>query len=205
MTRWPRVVAAGLAFGLAAYALTREAPRVLSAPPEPPFRFVDVAAKAGLTRVLLSGRPDKDHLLDSSGGGVAFLDYDKDGRLDVYLVNGWRLQDGRVVERGRNALYRGLADGTFRDVTDEAGVGGEGQWGQGVAVADYDGDGWPDILVTNFGRNVLYRNLGNGRFENVAARVGVESPGWNTGAAFFDADGDGDLDLYIASYIDCTL
>ena len=90
-------------------------------------------------------------------------------------------------------------------MTDEAGVGGEGQWGSGVAVADYDGDGWPDILVTNFGANVLYRNLGNGRFENVAAEVGVESPGWNTGAAFFDADGDGDLDLYVASYIDCTL
>src|SRR6266436_5427498 len=202
MTLRPRGGSAFLGVGLAAYALTHV---VLSAPPEPPFRFVDVAAKAGLTRVLLSGRPDKDHLLDSSGGGVAFLDYDKDGRLDVYLVNGWRLQDGRVVERGRNALYRGLADGTFRDVTDEAGVGGEGQWGQGVAVADYDGDGWPDILVTNFGRNVLYRNLGNGRFENVAARVGLESPGWNTGAAFFDADGDGDLDLYVASYIDCTL
>src|SRR5260221_14077773 len=123
MTRWPRVVAAGLAFGLAAYALTREAPRVLSAPPEPPFRFVDVAAKAGLTRVLLSGRPDKDHLLDSSGGGVAFLDYDKDGRLDVYLVNGWRLQDGRVVERGRNAPYPGVADSTFPDGTGEAGDG----------------------------------------------------------------------------------
>ena len=72
-------------------------------------------------------------------------------------------------------------------------------------MADYDGDGWPDILVTNFGANVLYRNLGNGRFENVAASAGVESPGWNTGAAFFDADGDGDLDLYVASYIDCTL
>src|SRR6266487_1234824 len=100
MTRWPRP--AGLAFGLAVLALAHA---VLSAPPEPPFRFVDVAAKAGLTRVLLSGRPDKDHLLDSSGGGVAFLDYDKDGRLDVYLVNGWRLQGGTIVERGRNALY----------------------------------------------------------------------------------------------------
>jgi hypothetical protein len=199
------VAAAGLALGLSAYALTPEAPRAFSAAPEAPFRFVDVAPQAGLTRVLLSGRPEKDHLLDSSGGGAAFLDYDKDGRLDAYLVNGWRVAGGKVVERGRNALYRGLADGTFRDVTDEAGVGGEGQWGQGVAVADYDGDGWPDILVTNFGPNVLYRNLGNGRFENAAARAGVESPGWNTGAAFFDADGDGDLDLYVASYIDCTL
>jgi len=169
------------------------------------FQFVDVAAASGLTRSYLAGRPGKDHLLDSAGAGVAFLDYDRDGRLDVYLPNGWLLDADRIVERGTNALYRGLPDGTFRDVTGEAGVGGEGQWGAGVVAADYDGDGWTDLLVTNFGRNLLYRNRGDGRFENVAARAGVESPGWNTGAAFFDADGDGDLDLYVAAYIDCTL
>ncbi len=177
--------------------------RALDAAPR--FRFQDVAEKSGLTRVLLAGRPDKDHLLDSAGAGVAFLDYDRDGRLDVYVANGWRLEGNRVVERGRNALYRGLPDRTFRDVTEEAGVGGEGEWGAGVTVADYDGDGWPDIFLTNFGRNVLYRNLGNGRFQNVAREAGVESPGWNTGAAFFDAEGDGDLDLYVASYIECSL
>jgi hypothetical protein len=169
------------------------------------FRFVNVAEKAGITRVLLAGRPDKDHLLDSAGAGVAFLDYDRDGRLDVYVANGWRLDGNRVGERGKNALYRGLPDRTFRDVTEEAGVGGEGEWGAGVTVADYDGDSWPDIFLTNFGRNVLYRNLGTGRFQNVAREAGVESPGWNTGAAFFDADGDSDLDLYVASYIDCSL
>ncbi len=171
----------------------------------PSLRFVDVAGTAGLTRVLLAGRPGKDHLLDSAGAGAAFLDYDRDGRLDVYLVNGWRLDGSRIVEKGRNGLYRGRPDGTFEDVTDRAGVGGEGAWGSGAFVADYDGDGWPDILVTAFGANVLYRNLGNGRFQNVAGQAGVESPGWNTGAAFFDADGDGDLDLYIASYIDASL
>ena len=169
------------------------------------FHFEDVAGQAGLTRVLLAGRPDKDHLLDSAGAGAAFLDYDRDGRLDIYLVNGWRLDGSTIVERGRNALYKGLPDGTFKDVTDDAGVGGEGEWGSGAFVADYDGDGWPDILVTAFGRNVLYRNLGDGHFRNVAAEVGLESPGWNTGAAFLDADGDGDLDVYIASYIDTTL
>ncbi|HXE81009.1 MAG TPA: CRTAC1 family protein [Vicinamibacterales bacterium] len=169
------------------------------------FHFVNVSQEAGLTRPLLAGRPGKDHLLDSAGAGAAFLDYDKDGRLDIYLVNGWRIEDGRIVERGRNALYRGLPDGTFREVTGEAGVAGEGHWGSGAFVADYDADGWPDILVTNFGPNILYRNLGNGRFENVAASAGVEAPGWNTGAAFFDADGDGDLDLYIAAYIDASL
>ena len=169
------------------------------------FIFVDVAPRAGLSRTLLSGRPGKDHLLDSAGAGAAWLDYDRDGRLDLFLPNGWRLDGSRVVERGRHALYRGLADGTFRDVSDEAGVNGDGRWGSGAFVADYDSDGWPDILVTAFGRNLLYRNLGKGRFENVAAQVGIESPGWNTGAAFLDADADGDLDLYLASYIDCTL
>jgi hypothetical protein len=166
---------------------------------------VNVSEPAGLTRVLLAGRPDKDHLLDSAGSGAAFLDYDRDGRLDIYLVNGWRLEGSRIAERGRNALYHGQPDGTFRDVTDEAGVGGEGHWGSGAFVADYDADGWPDILVTNFGPNVLYRNLGNGKFENVAAAAGIEAPGWNTGAAFFDADGDGDLDLFIAGYIEASM
>jgi enediyne biosynthesis protein E4 len=181
-------------------------------PPAPPpaaaaagFRFVDVAPQAGLERRLVFGRPDKDHILDSAGAGIAFLDYDRDGRLDVYAVNGWRLEGSQVAERGRHALYRQRADHTFEDVTDAAGVGGEGQWGAGVAVADYDNDGWPDILVTSFGRNVLYRNQGGGRFENVAPRLGIETPGWNTAAVFFDADGDGWLDLYLARYIDCSL
>jgi hypothetical protein len=172
---------------------------------EPRFRFVDVAPRLGIDRVLLAGRPAKDHLLDSAGAGVAFLDYDRDGRLDVYVANGWRLDAERVVEKGKNALYHQRGDGTFEDVTDRACVGGEGQWGAGVAVADYDNDGWPDIFVTNFGRNVLYRNLGDGRFENVAARAGIEAPGWNTAAAFFDANGDGWLDLYVAQYIDAAL
>ncbi len=167
--------------------------------------FVDVARQAGLTRVILSGRPNKAHVLDSAGTGVAWLDYDRDGHLDAYIVNGWKLTGSNVEEKGRNALYRNRGDGTFEDATTKAGVGGEGRWGCGVAVADFDNDGWPDILITNFGPNILYRNRGDGTFENVAARAGIESPGWNTGAAFLDADADGDLDLYVASYIDCTL
>jgi len=189
-----------------------------TSPPKPEtgrFHFVDVAASAGLTRVTWAGRPGKDHLLDSAGTGAAFLDYDRDGRLDVYVVNGWRLEEpapggagpakARVIERGRHALYRGMPDGTFRDVTEAAGVAGEGLWGSGVAVADYDADGWPDLLVTGLGPNILYRNKGNGTFENVAPRLGIEAPGWNTGAAFLDAEGDGDLDLYVASYIVVTM
>jgi hypothetical protein len=190
---------------LAAALLVCLASRDLAISPPARFHFVDVAPRLGIDRVVLSGRPGKDHLLDSAGTGAAFVDYDKDGRLDVYVVNGWRLDGGRVVERGRHALYRQRADGSFEDVTDQAGVAGEGEWGSGVAVADYDNDGWPDILVTAFGRNVLYRNLGDGRFENVAARVGIETPGWNTAAAFFDADGDGWLDLYLTRYVDCGL
>jgi len=169
------------------------------------FHFVDVAAEAGLTRVTHAGRPGKDHLLDSAGTGAAWLDYDRDGFLDAYVVNGWKIDGGAVVEKGRNALYRNRGDGSFEDVTEQAGVDGEGRWGCGVAVADYDADGWPDLLVTNFGPNVLYRNGGNGTFENVAARAGIEAPGWNTGAAFFDADGDGDLDLYVAAYFEAAL
>ncbi len=184
-----------------------ESPSSTEAPAaaKPPFHFVDVAAESGLTRVLWCGRPGKDHLLDSAGTGAAFLDYDRDGRLDIYLVNAWRLEGANIAERGQNALYRGLPDGTFQDVTATAGVGGEGEWGSGVFAADYDGDTWPDLLVTNFGRNILYRNRGDGTFENVAGRLGIEAPGWNTGAAFFDAEGDGDLDLYVATYIDCSL
>lgn len=170
-----------------------------------PYHFVNVAAELGLDRVVLAGRPGKEHLLDSAGTGAAWLDFDRDGRLDCYIVNDWRIEGDRVLERGRNALYRQRPDGRFEDVTEAARVGGEGEWGAGAFVADYDADGWPDILVTNYGRNVLYRNLGNGRFENVAPRVGLEAPGWNTGAAWFDADGDGDLDVYIAQYIDQPL
>ena len=170
-----------------------------------PYHFEDVAPRAGIARVVLAGRPGKDHLLDSAGTGAAWLDYDRDGLLDCYIVNGWKIEGDTVVEHGKNALYRQRTDHTFEDVTDAASVGGEGEWGVGAFVADYDGDGRPDILVTNYGKNVLYRNLGNGKFESVAAKVGLESPGWNTGAAWFDADGDGDLDVYIAQYIDQPL
>jgi hypothetical protein len=169
------------------------------------FHFVDVASEVGMTRVVHGGRPGKDHLLDSAGTGAAWLDYDKDGHLDAYLVNAWKLSGSEVVTKGRNALYRNRGDGTFEDVTAAAGVDGAGAWGCGVTVADYDDDGWPDILVTNFGANALYRNHGDGTFEDVAASAGVQAPGWNTGASFFDADGDGDLDLYIAAYIESTM
>src|SRR4051794_18831211 len=117
-------------------------------------RFVDEAERAGLTRILYCGGPDKDHILESVGTGCAFVDYDGDGRLDVYLVNAWALdeQPSRVRLKGRNALYRNRRDGTFEDVTARAGVADE-SWGCGVCAGDYDNDGKVDLYVTNFGPN----------------------------------------------------
>jgi hypothetical protein len=137
-----------------------DSPTASFAPPEPgrQFHFVDVAPELGVTRVVHSGRPNKDHLLDSIGNGVAFLDYNRDGRLDVYVVNSWRMEGNRITERGRNALYRQEADGRFTDVTDEAGADGAGHWGGGAYAADVDDDGWIDLFVTNFGPNLLYRS-----------------------------------------------
>jgi hypothetical protein len=155
---------------------------------------------------LYSGGPDKDHILESVGTGGAFVDYDGDGRLDVFLVNAWALdeQPSRVRLKAKNALYRNKGDGTFEDLTDRAGVADE-SWGCGVSAADFDGDGRVDLYVTNFGPNRLYRNKGDGTFEQVAEKAGVADAGWGAGSAFFDADGDGDLDLYVANYIDATM
>jgi hypothetical protein len=169
-------------------------------------RFVDVASRAGLTTVLHGGGPRKDHLLESVGTGAAFIDFDEDGRLDIFLVNAWALDEepSRVRVKGRNALYRNRGDGTFEDVTSRAGVADD-SWGCGVCAGDYDNDGHVDLFVTNFGPDRLYRNRGDGTFEQVAEKAGVADPGWGAGASFFDADGDGDLDLYIANYVQCTL
>ncbi len=166
------------------------------------FRFVDRAREAGLTTVSWCGRPEKPHLLESGGCGIALFDYDGDGDLDAYVLSGWRLEGDRVVEKGRNALYRNRGDGTFEDVTEKAGVGDDG-WACGVAVGDVDGDGRPDLFVTNFGPDVLFRNRGDGTFERAKDPPSVD--GWSTGAVFFDADGDGDQDLFVAGYVKATL
>ena len=170
--------------------------------PAAPFVFVDVAREAGLTAATWCGRPQKPHILESGGTGLALFDYDGDGDLDLYLVNGWRLDGAAVVERGRNVLYRNRGDGTFEDVSDEAGVGDEG-WGCGVAVGDADGDGHPDLFVANFGPDALYLNRGDGTFAAQPDPPGVD--GWSAGALLFDADRDGDCDLFVGAYIECTL
>jgi enediyne biosynthesis protein E4 len=170
----------------------------------PAIRFTDRAAAAGLSFRATYGQPGQStYILETTGTGAAFLDFDRDGRLDLYLVNGTTLEAAPAAAP-RSALYRGRGDGTFEDVTARAGAG-RGGWGQGVTAADYDNEGWPDLYLTFFGENVLLRNQGDGTFRDVTARAGVAAPGWSTGAAWADYDRDGDLDLYVAQYVDFDL
>ncbi len=149
------------------------------------------------------GGPTKDHILESACGGVALIDYDGDGRLDIYLVTAAELTAKRERISHRNALYRNLGGWKFEDVSKRAGVDAAA-WGNGVCAGDYDDDGRLDLYVTNWGPNALFRNRGDGTFEDSAARAGVAASGWSTGCTFFDADADGDLDLYVARYVDTT-
>ena len=161
--------------------------------------FVEVAEKAGLRWQHRSGSRKKNHILEAKGGGTAFLDYDGDGYLDIYLVNGSASEDS--ANDLRNALYRNLGNGRFADVTLQAGVGDTG-WGMGCVAADYDNDGNTDLYITNYGPNRLYRNNGDGTFTDVTHKAAADDPRWSTGAAFGDYDLDGKLDLYVANYLD---
>ena len=149
------------------------------------------------------GGPTKDHILESSCGGVALFDYDGDGLLDIYLVTAAELTATRERVPHRNALYRNLGGWKFEDVSKRAGVD-LAAWGSGACVGDVDGDGRLDLYVTNWGANALFRNRGDRTFENVTAAAGVAAGGWSTGCTFFDADGDGDLDLYVVRYVETT-
>jgi hypothetical protein len=149
------------------------------------------------------GGPTKDHILESPGNGVALIDYDGDGWLDIYLVTAAQLDGARNRIAHRNALYRNLGGWRFEDVSAAAGVDAAA-WGNGVCAGDADGDGRIDLYVTNWGSNTLFRNRGDGRFEEIAAKAGVAAGGWSTGCAFIDVDADGDLDLYVARYVSAT-
>jgi hypothetical protein len=163
--------------------------------------FTEMRARSGIDFVNVSGDELKHYIVSSLGGGAALFDYDGDGDLDLYLVNGMKLV-GRVREpAGGNRLYRNEGDWRFRDVSDSAGIGHEG-WGVGCAAGDYDNDGHVDLYVTNIGPNVLYRNRGDGTFVEVGDATDDR---FGASAAFFDADGDGDLDLYAANYVDPDL
>jgi hypothetical protein len=166
-----------------------------------PVVFADITRAAGLDKFHhRSGDPQKRTILETPGSGVALLDYDNDGWLDIYLLNGSTFPALKGKEAAPRAmLLHNNHDGTFSDVTEKAGVANE-RWGFGVAVADYDNDGWPDIYVSNFGKNRLYHNNHDGTFTDVAEKAGVRLGAWSTGATWGDYDHDGLLDLFVPGY-----
>lgn len=165
-------------------------------------QFVDASARSGLDFRLVSGSPEKPYILESMTGGVGFIDYDNDGWIDIYLVNGGTLDSLQgTAAKASNRLFRNQGDGTFIDVTESAAVGDRG-WGMGVAVADVDNNGFDDLYVTNYGPNRLYLNLGNGTFRESAEVSGVAGDAWSSSAGFGDYDNDGDVDLYVTNYLE---
>jgi hypothetical protein len=167
-----------------------------------PIIFMNTAEQAGLTKWHhTAGTSEKRFILEAKGPGVCLLDYDNDGWLDIYLVNGstYDALDGKAAAP-HAALFHNNHDGTFTDVTKAAGVANE-RWGYGCTVGDYDNDGWPDLYVTNYGKNRLYHNNHDGTFTDVGEKAGVTIGTWSTGATFGDYDGDGRLDLFVGGYL----
>src|SRR5437588_4608306 len=173
---------------------------LLRGSPAPLFEGIPPAA-SGITWVHENAMSDARYLPEALGPGCAFLDYDNDGWMDIYLVNSGPCDFFKPAKPLRNALYRNNRDGTFTDVTEKAGVTG-GTFGMGVAVGDYDNDGWPDIFVTSYGNCILYKNNHDGTFTDVTKKAGLETLGWTTSAVWFDYDNDGRLDLFICSFVD---
>ena len=201
MRRWPRAIGWGAAM-LALGTLASAAQNV---------EFMDTTKAVGIAFTHANSATASKYLVETMGGGVALLDYDNDGRLDVFFTNGAKILDP-MPPAGRpdksepmywNRLYRQAADGTFTDVTEKAGVTGmpQNQYGMGVAVGDYDNDGHADLYVTSYGGNTLYRNTGRGTFDDVTVRAGVAAGGWSASAGFFDYDNDGHLNLFVTRYL----
>ncbi len=173
-----------------------------SASAPPPALFEEVPPEgSGITFVHENAMSAERYLPETMGPGCAFLDYDGDGWMDVYITNSGPSDFYTPKAPLRNALYRNNRDGTFTDVTEKAGVEG-GNFGMGVAVGDYDNDGHPDLFLTGYGRCILYHNDGDGTFTDVTARAGVAAPGWTTSAVWFDYDSDGRLDLFVCSFVE---
>ena len=168
------------------------------------YTFVDVAKQAGLTTKTIYGGEHKNrYLLETTGCGVAFYDFDHDDWLDLFLVNGTRLEGFAKADAPISHLFKNNRDGTFTDITAKSGMTRSG-WGQGCCVGDYDNDGLDDLFVSYYGQNILYRNHGDGTFTDVTAKAGLTQPKlrWNSGCAFLDANRNGHLDLFVANYID---
>jgi hypothetical protein len=183
------------------------AAQLLKSNPQPLAHFTDMARKAGLTNSVVFGGVDtKKYIIETTGTGVAIFDYDNDGWPDIFIVNGSSLDPPPHGKAPTSHLYHNNHDGTFKDVTQAAGLTHTG-WGQGVCVGDYDNDGWEDLYVTYYGKNVLYHNNGDGTFTDMSEKAGVAGSGkaWGNGCAFVDFDRDGRLDLMVASYVDFDL
>jgi hypothetical protein len=195
----------GIASGVAAKPVYDERKRPITAGgfvDKGPVVFEDITAKAGLSNwIHKMGTPEKKFIVETNGSGVCLVDYDHDGWLDIYLVNGstFAALDGKE-ESPHAALFHNNRDGTFTDVSAKAGVTND-RWGYGCSVADFDNDGWPDIYVGNFGKNRLYHNNHDGTFTDVAEKAGVAVDNWTPGSAWGDYDGDGLLDLYVTGYV----
>src|SRR5947209_2734546 len=184
------------------------APRV----PAGPIHFEDIAKQAGLNSQLTCGSPEKRYILEAMCGGVAFFDYDNDGWADILLVGGSTLEAMKPplkteCSKYQTRLYHNNQDGTFTDVTANSGLNPRPcRWGYGVAVGDYDNDGYDDLYITYFDGGALFHNNGDGTFTDVTAKTGVDNGGsWGTSAAFADYDNDGHLDLYVANYVSLDL
>jgi len=187
---------------------------LMGATPASEVQFTDITQAARIDFKDENSPSSNKYLVETMGGGVALLDYDNDGRLDIFFVNGAKIDDpmpdGKLPDKTDrkfwNRLYHQNADGTFTDVTEKAGLTGMPQnyYGMGVAVGDYDNDGFEDIYVTNYGGNTLYHNNGNGTFTDVTKTAGVAAGGWSASAGFFDYDNDGKLDLFVTRYVDWT-
>jgi enediyne biosynthesis protein E4 len=158
-------------------------------------------AKTGISWRHVNGRSPEYYIAETTGAGCAFLDYDNDGWMDIYLVNSGKCDFFNPDPPLRNALYKNNRDGTFTDVTEKAGVTAGG-YGMGAAVGDYNADGFPDLYVTQYGRSILYRNNGDGTFTDVTEKAGVAAPGWSSSAVWFDYDNDGKLDLFVCRFAD---
>jgi enediyne biosynthesis protein E4 len=184
------------------------------AAPVSEVQFTDITRTAGIDFTQENSATSNKYLVETMGGGVALLDYDNDGRLDMFFANGAKLDDpmpdGKLPDKSDrkfwNRLYHQNEDGAFSDVTEKAGLTGmpQNRYGMGVAVGDYDNDGFEDLYLTNYGANSLFHNNGDGTFTDVTTRAGTAAGGWSASAGFFDGDNDGRLDLFVTRYVDWT-